>query len=496
MRVGCGRGGRRWAMGGLLAVVAAAGMIRHTSLTEPPRYDGAGYAVLARSLRTGAGYREIDHPDRPPHAHFPPGYPLTLAALWTVTGDSAPAAHGLAIGCTIAAVLLSWRWLATLYPERIAALLGLALACNWRWQRDGGMIRSEPLFLLLGALICLAAVRLRRKGGLGRGVMVGALLGALMLTRHVGVMLAMAVLLDAWLARRRREAILAAVVAGACVLPWAFYLRTTRQPTQAGLLPRGGLVELIGSQAVFYAQRLPDQLTGPLIEIGTVFRPQWRGLATAVAAVVSAVIVAGWVRTLSRPRRRLAGLSALLTLGLLLVWPFTEAGRFLVPLVPMILVGALEGLVWVSRRLGCRPSRTVLAGLLVAAVLPYTVYAAVANRSAAERQRNAGFDAACAWLAAQPGRRPGPVLTRHPGEVAWQTGREAVAPPGEAFPDIDDTIAQYGVSYVLVDASRYANAPANPLASYALARPERLRPAWSMEGVTLYVVTPRSAVSR
>ncbi len=486
---------RRWAVGVLLAVVATAGLARHASLSEPPRYDGAGYAVLARSLRTGAGYREIDHPDRPPHAHFPPGYPLALAALWSVTGDSAPAAHLLSIACALGAVLLSWRWLATLYPERVAALLGLALAGNWRWQRDGGMIRSEPLFLLLSAMALLAAARLRRRGGLGLAVVVGALLGALMLTRHVGVMLAAAVLLDGWLARRRREVLLSAVVAGACVLPWVVYLLATRQPTQAGLLPKEGIVSLFGSQMMFYAQRLPDQLTGPIIEVGTVFRPRWRWVATLAAAVASVVIARGWLRTLARPRRRLAGWSALCTMALLLVWPFTEAGRFLVPLIPMILVGALEGLVWISRRVGCRLSRVALALSLVALAAPYSVYAFVANRTAAERRLNAGFDAGCAWLA-RPERKVGPILTRYPGEVAWQTGREAVAPSGPEPHAIDAEIARYGVIYVLVDGARYANAPASPLEFHATTRPDRFREAWSGGGVKVFEVLPMPAGSR
>jgi hypothetical protein len=483
-------GTRRLAVAVLLAAVAALGLARQTDLSEPPRYDGAGYAVLARSLRTGAGYREIDHPDRPPHAHFPPGYPLVLAGLWSVTGDSAPAAHLLSIGCTVAAVLASWRWLATLYPERVAALLGLAIACNWRWQRDGGTIRSEPLFLLLTALTCLAAVRLRRGGGWGRAATVGALLGAATLTRHVGAMLALAVLLDALRAGRRREAIAAAGVAAMVVLPWALYVASARQPTQAGLLPRGGVAGLVAAQAVFYAQRLPDALAGPLLEIGTVFRPRWSRPATAVGMLASAVIVAGWVRALRSPRRRLAGLAALLTLALLLVWPFTEAGRFLVPLVPVALVGALEGLHGLSRRLGWRASRAAVAGLLLGAAVPYTLYAAVADRAAAERRRNAGFDAACAWLAG-PGRRPGPVLTRHPGEVAWQAGREALAPPGPDAAAIESTIARHGVAYVLVDAGRYANAPENPLDAFARARPDRLATAWRGAGATVYEVGSR-----
>ncbi|MGB2612029.1 MAG: hypothetical protein WBC80_23905, partial [Isosphaeraceae bacterium] len=53
----------------LIAVVAALAMVGQGDLTAPPRYDGAGYAVLARSLAAGTGYRAIDQPDRPGHAH-------------------------------------------------------------------------------------------------------------------------------------------------------------------------------------------------------------------------------------------------------------------------------------------------------------------------------------------------------------------------------------------------------------------------------------------
>ena len=50
-------------------------------------------------------------------------------------------------------------------------------------------------------------------------------------------------------------------------------------------------------------------------------------------------MVWGWVRTLQTARRRLVGMIAFITLSLLFAWPFTEAGRFLIPLVPMVLVG-------------------------------------------------------------------------------------------------------------------------------------------------------------
>ncbi len=90
------------------------------------------------------------------------------------------------------------------------------------------------------------------------------------------------------------------------------------------------------TQALFYARRIPDAIAGPFVEVATVFaRSPWLGgVATLGAVAVSLVVVVGWVRLVRSPRRRLGGLIPLTTLPLLLVWPFTEAGRFLIPLFP------------------------------------------------------------------------------------------------------------------------------------------------------------------
>src|SRR3954447_13231294 len=127
----------------LLAAVAAVSVGLKTELSAPPRFDGAGYAVLGEALAVGRGYREIDRPGSPRHAHFPPGYPAALAILWKATGRSAAAAHLFSAGCMVAAVLLAWHWFRTIYPPGPALILGLALALNWTWGRTGGAIQSE-----------------------------------------------------------------------------------------------------------------------------------------------------------------------------------------------------------------------------------------------------------------------------------------------------------------------------------------------------------------
>jgi hypothetical protein len=285
--------------------------------------------------------------------------------------------------------------------------------------------------------------------------------------------------------------------------PWVGWLLWVRHGTQASLFVVGFLRERVARQTLFYVQRVPDQITGPIVEVGTVFRTSRIVAAgvTAWALAVSAVVTLGWLRALRSPRRRLAGLVPLTTLGVLLVWPFTEAGRFLVPLVPFVLVGMVEGisvvLVSAARRgltirnpfskkktgftkatgFGLATPRVQAAAIALAVSIPYAAYAIVSGRADAQRRTHRSFDAACAWIV-QHGERRGPILTRHPGEVYWRTGRQALAPVSGNTEAIAEQIARYRIAYLLIDEDRYARAPTNPLNLYVQTDPESVATVW------------------
>jgi hypothetical protein len=490
----------------LIALASALATLGNVAWSAPPRYDGAGYAVLARALLSGQGYRAIDHPDRPRHAHFPPGYPLLLALTWCVGGESATTAHIASALCTIGATVAAWWWFRRLMSGRAALLLGLALAVNWLWVRTGGGIQSEPLYMLLGQLTILAEVRAgrRTRSATIDSIVLGLLLAACLLTRHIAIGLAVAALLDLALRRARRQALTALVIAAVAVFPWLAWLAAVGSGvrTQAALLLHTdrNWVQQIAGNAVFYAQRIPDQLTGPFVEVGTAFlnSPRAAAVANCWAVIATAVIIGGCFAMLRHPRLRLAGMVPLCTIAVLLVWPFTEAGRFLVPLIPCLLIAAVEGLTWLARwfmrpkvesnwRLSrCRLGAAVLLFLLS---VPYSAYQLATGRA---RTIDASFRevaAACRWLAAQTDP-PGPVLTRYPGEVFWLTGRQALQVPTAERPGgldtsadaIAQTIMAYRVAYLLVDEKRFANEPVSPLAQFVATHPERVRAVWGGAG--------------
>lgn len=474
----------------LIGILALASVGSSTQLKAPPYYDGAGYAVLGLSLAGGHGYREINRPDAPRHAHFPPAYPLALSAVFRVCGPAAAPAHVLSVACTMLAAVAAWAWFRRLYPPGTAFLLGMAVAVNWTWGRIGGSIQSEPLYLLLSMVALWLGTR-NRHGGLA----VGLVLGACVLTRHVGVCLLAAVILDAILDRRLASALGTAVVATLCVVPWIAWLVQARRGSQAGLFHLDQALATAASQAVFYAQRIPDQVAGPFVEIATVYvrHPVVARVATGAALLATSVVVAGWARSLRSPRRRIVGLAGFLSLALLLVWPFTEAGRFLIPLLPMVLVGAVEGLTPLLRALKRARARRWAAAIVLAASLPYALYALATDRAGGARRTHRDFDAACRWLAREHDPA-GPILTHYPADVYWQTRRHALEQGRAVDPAaIGRLIDRNHVAYVLVDEKPFTNAPPDPLARYAAAERGRAALVWGRPGgVAVYAVMPLS----
>ena len=264
-------------------------------------------------------------------------------------------------------------------------------------------------------------------------------------------------------------------------MPWVGWLAAAGTPNQASLLALSerSLLARIAALAVFYLQRLPDQLTGPIVEIGTVFQRR-KSVAAAVnvwAVVTTGVLAIGLVRTLAVRRRRPAGLIAFGTLAVLLVWPFTEAGRFLIPLVPFLLVGAVEGIAYFTARWKFRRVRVWAASAVLAVSIPYATYAIVSARAEAQRRTYRDFDAACAWIARQA-ERPGPILARHPAEVFWLTGRRALSPSSDDPDSIDGLIDRFEVAFIMLDEDRYANSPTSSLSLYVARHPDRAREVW------------------
>ena len=122
--------------------------------------------------------------------------------------------------------------------------------------------------------------------------------------------------------------------------------------------------------------------------------------------------------------------------------------------------------------------RLYAASLILIASLPYSAYVLATGRARALESTHRAFDMACAWIAAHADR-PGPVISRHPGEVFWQTGRQGLEVssaerPGDRDADSDTIarlIAAYRVSYLLIDRASLCRSTSKSAGSFCRRTP-------------------------
>lgn len=339
-------------------------------LYEPilfPGGDNAGYMVLGESLREGLGYLDLHLPDTPVHTKYPPLYPTVLAVLGWLGGLQLFKLASLAMTAGAAALTAGLGRDAT--PA--AAALGAAAltALNPVLLDYGHWVLSEaPFVLLVTATLWLALRAESEETGkpAGKGLLpdrgflaVPLLAAAAFFTRTAGLALLAAVALEPILRRRWRRAAWAGVVALAAAGGWALFqgafapdraryltefLMVNPYDPAAGTVDLAGLVERTALNFWSYVSSvLPTSVSGIRGASGTAW--------TLGGLLLAGLAAAGWIRR-CRDRIGTPELFAFLYAGLISAWPSVWTDRrFLLPLLPLLLLYALEAAAAGARRL-------------------------------------------------------------------------------------------------------------------------------------------------
>ncbi len=211
----------------ILAVIV--GLVTLDYLPVGGFYDDGLYAILAKSLATGHGYRFLNLPGLPAAVHYPPGYPLLLALLWKI-GPAFPA--NVVLFKLMNVLLLGVvAWTACRHAVHVLEMSpGVAVLATVLGTLTipmlvlTNMVLSEPLFLalLIPALI-LADEMIRHQPARREALWLGILSAAVVLVRSIGVMLIVAVVL-VWAARRAWRAVGWYLGASLfCLSPWLLW---------------------------------------------------------------------------------------------------------------------------------------------------------------------------------------------------------------------------------------------------------------------------------
>jgi len=223
--------------------------------------DDAVYTTTAKALAEGKGYRHLSIPGEPLQTKYPPLYPavlsLVLRARPDVQGDFGWLLAPTALAGAGAVLLAALYWRRVLgASRRLAIALALLAALSPVLLAFTRVAMSELLYALFAtaALLCLddRAPRASAKGSTFWLLLGAVLVGCAVLTRTIGVSLAIAAVATPLLRRRRSDALLVGTVILACVAPWWSWQVSAEVANGAG-----GHAFLVAHE-LGYASWLPD----------------------------------------------------------------------------------------------------------------------------------------------------------------------------------------------------------------------------------------------
>ena len=359
-----------------IAVLVAATAARGQLVSGDP----ATYVGLAQSLASGAGY----YFNGAPHTSYPPGFPLALTPVVAIFGLNVTAAQ---VYVGLWAVLSLLTILAYLKKRREAistAVTVFILLNGYLYLLATTSIRSEPVFMTV-----LFALLLSLEGGpsssVGRPLWLVSLIllgAAIPATRAVGIAILPALVasaLQAWtrdirggnpVTLKRVEGLCAAGLGALIFTVWwrlwisgASYesfmvLRNPHVPDE-GLATIGDLAGRIIQNV-----RIQSAHLGELASNIGWLQPTW---SSPAVLLLSPIVMVGCLDELRRPVS-IAGWYTLSYVGIILLWPFDEGGRFLAPILPLFAVFAIRGAIIVRPRFWRMLAVAAVLGIGISAI--------------------------------------------------------------------------------------------------------------------------------
>ncbi|MBI1747447.1 MAG: glycosyltransferase family 39 protein [Acidobacteria bacterium] len=357
---------------------------------EPARFgayhDDAIYAVTAKALATGQGYRIISLPDQPAQTKYPPFYPFLLSLIWRCFPDFPGNLRPLIGLSIIMAALFLWISYGYLVCRNhsgrgIALLIAALMAINWRIMILAGGLYSELTYMTLSVLALWATERCLEEDKAALNVAAGSLLGLAFLTRTIGITLVLSAAVCLIIHRRYKNLLVVLAVCALFITPWLLWRHVQRSPAQTR-----AAVYYTDYSADFRAivedwRWLPKIISKNLFYMGFIFVPAV-SLAmeydlTNSPFFIPLIVFSFGLITLGYIRRWFAGarlpeIYIAFYVGMLALWPYTSYDRFLAPLLPFLLlylISQIKRFLPARLSVGSWPTPRAMAALLISVLL-------------------------------------------------------------------------------------------------------------------------------
>ena len=327
--------------------------------------DEATYVLLSRSLEQGR-YRDEFLEGSPPHAKYPPGMPMWIAALRLVAGPD--------LDVVRAGNLLFLALTALLIGDAVRRLSspGLGVAGVALTAMSPGLLEFSAVALPEVPFTFLVAVSLwfaLRANDDPRPRNIAAAMGgavASFLVRSAGITVVAGVFVWLLLRRRLRSGAVVLLVSGLVIGGWFAYTAVAgadsdRESNYGNDLSEfaeigpGGLLAQVTKNARLYMLGLPELLGVPALSGTPIDNLIWLVVLVGCGSVGLVVLLRRWPA---------AAAHLLLSAVLVLVWPWSVI-RLLIPLLPLIGAALLLGSFLLAGRIGPRTQMIVPIALAV-----------------------------------------------------------------------------------------------------------------------------------
>jgi hypothetical protein len=322
-------------------------------------HDDGVYAVVAKAIAQGEGYRIISLPSAPPQTKYPFLYSYLLSWLWFLN-PSFPHNILLLKAFNIAALVAIFLGAVALYRRifpaaKTSAVVFAVLVCtNPIIFTYTDYVVSDLLYVLL-ALTALLISRARAGAGAGASMSEASLLtvitGLACLTRLAAAPLVFAGAVKLFLSRRWRSAIYFVGGIMLLVAPWFFWVWSNPASSMMPLLSYYGRYDFAGPSVKttghWIAGYLPVVTGNARYLLASFDLIYLLPLMPWLSPFVVGLTVVGMFVSLRR-EDVFAWAFLLATTVLLLIWPF-HPGRYIAPLLPLLILFFFRGMAAAER---------------------------------------------------------------------------------------------------------------------------------------------------
>ena len=487
-------------------------------------HDDGVYAITAKALAQGQGYRLLNLPGLPFQVKYPILYPLILSLAWLAEPrfpQNLPALHALTIAFAALAIPLLYLYLrqAKQCGKWLAGLISLLVAANFHFIYYATSLMSEAPYFFF-SLITLWLLETGEQHPSKRRLAGMILASALAFhTRTIGLALIGAITLLFLLRKQWKTAALyLGITCGLTLLPWLLWVKSHAMPLNALNYPIAyvyggyGIEYGINSPASLglYLQALMNKGVEPIINnLVNLLLPQvgyWLGGSplsfTLLSLGLASLLILQGVRALRTKAFSTSGLYMACYLIGVALWMYpNQAIRFLVVILPWLWLAsfrAIAGFVGAERleRLKNSLPRTLSrwgGALALMGIGAFLLWPSVGGYHLLARMRKfhliepsgqtaplwADYQATFAFLKAQTPPTAGvagiwdPIFylyTNHPGFGLFASNLQPfngkVTP--ESFRRLRSAFEHYGVQYIVVEpfiVNQQVQAPENPVAT-------------------------------